>query len=98
MILELFPEEVNQINNKELLNLEDFYLKSLLPDYNILTEAGSTFGYKHTEVTRLKMKSNYSEERRKRTGELNKGKSLSKETKEAFRKASLTRVKINYSP
>lgn len=48
IVLELFPEIVNQENNKKLLNLEDFYIKSLLPDYNILTEAGYSFGYKHT--------------------------------------------------
>ena len=57
LILELFPEVVNKENNKKLLDLEDFYLKSLLPNYNILTEAGSSFGYKHTEITRINMKS-----------------------------------------
>jgi hypothetical protein len=51
--------------------LEDFYLKSLLPNYNILTEAGSSFGYKHTEMTRIKMRSNYSLERRILIGNLN---------------------------
>lgn len=64
IILELFPETVTKENNKKLLDLEDFYLKSLLPNYNILTEAGSSFGYKHTEITRIKMKSDYSIERR----------------------------------
>lgn len=48
IILELFPERVKKENNKKLLDLEDFYLKSLLPNYNILTEAGSSFGYKHS--------------------------------------------------
>lgn len=47
VVLELFPEVVNKENNKKLLDLEDFYLKCLLPNYNILTEAGSSFGYKH---------------------------------------------------
>lgn len=56
IILELFPEKVNVENNKKLLDLEDFYLKSLLPNYNILTEASSSFGYKHTEIVRIKMK------------------------------------------
>jgi len=56
LVLELFPEIVNKINNKDLLKLEDFYLKCLLPNYNIVTEAGNTFGYKHTDATRLKMK------------------------------------------
>lgn len=29
-------------------------MKLFLPNYNILTEAGSSFGYKHTEVDRKK--------------------------------------------
>lgn len=97
IVLELFPEVVNQENNKKLLDLEDFYLKSLLPDYNILTEAGSSFGYKHSEVTRINMKANYSEARRKQIGELNRGKSLSPETIEAIRKSALTRENPNYT-
>lgn len=60
IILEKFPEIVTKENNKRLLDIEDFYLKSLLPNYNILTEAGNSFGYKHTEIDRIKMKSNYS--------------------------------------
>ena len=55
IVLELYPNVVTKENNKELLDLEDKYLKSLLPNYNILTEAGSSFGYKHTEVDRIKM-------------------------------------------
>lgn len=86
MVLELFPEVVTKENNKRLLDLEDFYLKSLLPNYNILTEAGSSFGYKHTEITRIKMKTNYSEERRLLIGSLNKGKNLSQEAKDAIKK------------
>ena len=54
IILELFYETVNKENNKKLLDLEDIYLKSLLPNYNILTEAGSSFGYKHTKLSRIK--------------------------------------------
>jgi group I intron endonuclease len=94
LILELFPEIVTKENNKKLLDLEDFYLKTLLPNYNILTEAGSNFGYKHTEITRLKMKANYSLERRIKIGNLNKGKHLSKETIEKIRDKSLGRHKI----
>src|ERR1700721_302848 len=99
MILELFPEIVTKENNKKLLDLEDFYLKSLLPNYNILTEAGSSFGYKHTEISRLKMKNQYSLERRERIGSLNRGKSLSVETKDKIRisKKALTKEKPNYS-
>ena len=97
IILELFPEEVNQENNKKLLNIEDFYLKSLLPNYNILTEAGYSFGYKHTEIDRIKMKANYSEERRNKIGLLNKGKKLSETTIEKMRVKALLRSSYNYS-
>lgn len=97
IILELFPEIVNKENNKDLLNLEDFYLKSLLPNYNILTEAGSSFGYKHTELDRIKMKSNYSLERREQIGNLNKGKNLSVSTIEKIRAKALSRKKYIYS-
>lgn len=97
IVLELFPEIINKENNKKLLNLEDFYLKSLLPNYNILTEAGSSFGYKHTEITRIKMRANYSEERRTTIGNLNKNKSFSYETIELMRQAALSRSKPIYS-
>jgi group I intron endonuclease len=91
IILELYPNIVTKINNKELLDLEDKYLKLLLPNYNILTEAGSSFGYKHTEVDRLKMKEFYSVCRRVRIGSLNKGKTLSLETIEKMRAKALNR-------
>ena len=91
MVLELYPEVITKENNKELLNLEDKYLKTLLPNYNILTEAGSSFGYKHTEIDRIKMKEIYSDERREQIGSLNKGKKLSSETIEKMREKALNR-------
>jgi group I intron endonuclease len=97
LVLELFPEKVNVENNKKLLDLEDFYLKSLLPNYNILTEAGSSFGYKHTEITRIKMKASYSDERREAIGNLNRGKTFSEETKNKLSKSALSRVKPTFS-
>ena len=97
IVLELFPEVVNKINNKKLIDREDWYLKTLLPNYNILTEAGNTFGYKHTEMDRLKMKVNYSTERRETIGKLNKGKNLSLGTIEKIREKALSRVKFVYS-
>ena len=90
--------EVKQENNKKLLDLEDFYLKSLLPNYNILTEAGSSFGYKHTEITRIKMKANYSEERREAISNLNKGKTFSKETLSKMQEKALLRSPRIFSP
>ena len=91
IILELYPNIVTKENNKELLDLEDRYLKLLLPNYNILTEAGSSFGYKHTEVDRKKMKDLYTDTRRELIGGLNKGKKLSPETIEKLREKALNR-------
>ena len=90
LVLELFPEVVTKENNKKLIDREDFYLKHFLPNYNILTEAGSTFGYKHTEMDRLKMKINYNQERCLQIGELNRGKKLSAEIIEKIRAKKLT--------
>jgi len=91
IVLELYPNIVTKENNKELLDLEDKYLKLLLPNYNILTEAGSSFGYKHTEVDRLKMKDIYSDARREMIGRLNRGKNLAPETLEKMRYSALNR-------
>lgn len=96
IVLELFPEIVNKENNKKLLDLEDFYLKSLLPNYNILTEAGSNFGYKHNETIRLNMETKYSEERRLAIGSLNENKSLPLSTIEAIKQSALNRIKPIY--
>lgn len=89
LILEIYPEVITAENNQKLLNLEDFYLKSLLPNYNILTEAGSTFGYKHSELSRIKMKSNYIQDRRDRIGGLNRNEVFSFKTLELMREKAL---------
>ena len=84
IILELYPNIVTKENNKELLDLEDKYLKLLLPNYNILTEAGSSFGYKHTEVDRKNIKDIYIYVRRAAKlgiGKINIGKTFSSITK-----------------
>lgn len=60
IVIRLFTETVNKENNKKLIDLEDFYIKHYLPDYNILTEAGTNFGYKHSQKTRINMMDNYS--------------------------------------
>jgi group I intron endonuclease len=98
LILELFPEIVNRENNKKLLDLEDFYLKSLLPNYNILTEAGSNFGYKHTELSRIKMKNKFSIEPCEFITNLNKDKNFSPETIKRMKEKAFIRGKINLSP
>jgi group I intron endonuclease len=93
MVLELFPEIVTKENNKRLLDLEDFYLKSLLPNYNILTEAGLSFGYKHNETARLDMKTKYSKKRRLAFRTLNKGKTFSPNSIEEMKQSALNRIK-----
>ena len=50
--------------NVDLLTLEMDYITKLNPEYNILTSSLSTIGYKHTEETINKIKTNYSEEKR----------------------------------
>nr|YP_010836059.1 hypothetical protein QLP54_mgp07 [Phyllosticta yuccae]WGC90074.1 hypothetical protein [Phyllosticta yuccae] len=95
IVLELYYNVVTKKNNKELLDLEDKYLKLLLPNYNILTEAGSSFGYKHTEVDRKKMKDIYTNERREMIGKLNKGKIFSPETIEKIREKALNRAPMS---
>jgi group I intron endonuclease len=97
LILDIFPEVVTKENNKKLLDMEDFYLKYLLPNYNILTEAGSSFGYKHTELDRIKMKANYSIHRRELIGNLNKGKPISIEIREKIRQKALIREKRSFT-
>lgn len=77
--------------------MEDFYLKFLLPNYNILIEAGSSFGYKHTELDRIKMKENYSLHRRDLIGNLNRNKKLSEETKAKIREKAFLRKKVSFS-
>jgi len=91
IILDLYSNIVTKENNKELLDLEDRYLKLLLPNYNILTEAGSSFGYKHTEVDRPKMKDIFNNARWEMIGSLNRDKKLYLETIENLREKALNR-------
>lgn len=97
IILELFPYTVNKENNKNLLDLEDIYLKTLLPNYNILTEAGNSFGYKHTQMDRLKIKINYSIKRREFISNLNLDKKFSELTIQRIKDSALNRKDAVYT-
>jgi group I intron endonuclease len=95
LLLELYPNVVTKENNAELMDLEDKYIKLLLPNYNILTEAGSSFGYRHTEVDRPKLIDLYSPERREKIGSLNRGRQLSEVTIQKIREKSLNRLPMS---
>ncbi len=95
IILDLYPNIVTKENNKELLNLEDSYLKLLLPNYNILTEAGSSFGYKHIEVDRQNMKDGFNNVRREIIGSLNRSTNISPETIDKMRQKAFNRPSMS---
>lgn len=64
VILEYFPEEVTKRNNPDLMALETYWIQTYKPTYNILLEAGNSFGYTHSEDVKQKMKDTYSDERK----------------------------------
>jgi len=104
VILEYFPVEVTKRNNQDLMALETSWIKRYFPSYNILLEAGNSFGYKHSEDTlvldcpkaraKQRMKDNYSEERKEQVGSINKGKNLSNEVKAQLREKALNRTLV----
>ena len=88
LILEYVPILVLKENLKKshlaLLHLEQSYLNLYSPEYNILQLTTSSIGYTHSNETRLKMKENYSEERKIRIGNLNKKKIYTEEEKQSL--------------
>jgi group I intron endonuclease len=67
---------------KDVLVREQYYIDLLKPEYNILSTAGSSFGYKHTEETLDKFKLRvFSDEARANLAASATGRVLSEETK-----------------
>jgi len=91
IVLETLPNVVSKEENKDLLSLEDKYLNTLKPIYNIAPIAGNTLGVKHSDATKDKMKLNYSSERREAIGALNRGKTFSENTIKLMRLKALAR-------
>jgi group I intron endonuclease len=91
VVLETVSKTLTTEDIKYLLAMENKYINLVKPEYNIAPQAGNTFGYKHSEKIKARMKANYSDERRERIGSLNRGKSLSPETVELIRQAALNR-------
>jgi len=99
LILEYFPGIVKKENlNKShvnLLTLETYYLNFLQPEYNILSSAHNSFGYKHSEETLAKMKKNFSDERKSQIANLNKGQILSDDHKFLMSQAAYQKYLLN---
>lgn len=99
IVLEILPNVVSGPLGREenlppgldLLSLEDKYLNTLKPIYNIAPIAGNTLGVKHSDATKAKMKLNYSSERREAIGALNRGKTFSESTIKLMRLKALAR-------
>lgn len=90
----LILEKINNFtskDNKNLIDLENNYIKLLKPEYNLAPKAGNTLGYKQSENSKKKMKLNYSSERRETIASLNRGQKLSLATRKLMRQAALTR-------
>jgi len=89
IVIEIVPQDIDSDKVSTLLNREDPYIQTLRPQYNIGLLATNSQGWKHSDKSLLKMRENYSEERRQRVAEINKGKSLSSESRALIREAAL---------
>jgi len=94
---------------EDTLTREQYWIDELKPEYNILTQAENSKGYKHSPESIEKMKQKalgrkHSEEVRKAMSENRKGenssffgKTHSEETKAKFREIALSRTKLHRS-
>lgn len=89
-------EILEYCSESELLAREQYYLDSLVPEYNILKHAYSLQGYKHTEENINKFKSKIiSSDHKELLSSLHKGKEVSLETREKLAKATADYKKNN---
>jgi group I intron endonuclease len=99
LILEYYPHIVQKENLKarhlDLLNLETQYINNLKPEYNILQYGVYSIGYKHSQETINKMKTNYSEARKLKIKNLNLNKKLSDDTKILLKQSAIIRYADN---
>lgn len=91
VILETMSGKIDSNRNPILLDMENKYIELLKPKYNKSPVAGNTFGFRHSDETKIKMRANYSNERREKIGSLNKGKSLSADTKTLLKNRAIAR-------
>jgi hypothetical protein len=48
-------EILEYCDKKDLISREQYYLDLLKPEYNILEKAGNSLGYKHSDISKLKI-------------------------------------------
>jgi len=85
---------------EELVQREQYYIDTLCPEYNILTTAYSSLGYRHTEETLAKMSKennhmsgqNHTEEARAKMIAAKLGRVLSEELKEKLKAAATGKI------
>lgn len=93
-------EIIEYCSKKDLFKKEQYYIDTLMPEYNILKIVGSCLGYKHSKKTKEKIRvaqlnnrnslgTIRSEEFKEKLRQANLGKKLSKETKEKISKSKL---------
>ena len=90
-VVNIISKPITSENNKELISIEDHYISTLQPVYNIAHRAGNTLGVTHTEETKANIRKNYSSERREAIGALNRGKKLSEKTRKKISQTALKR-------
>jgi len=75
-------EIIEYCEKKDLINREQYYLDKLTPEYNILKQAYSLQGFKHSDKTieKLKLKT-LTEEQKEFLSAVNKGKKVDDKTK-----------------
>ena len=97
LILEYYPGIVLKENLKKshlkLIELETNYILKYKPEYNILTYSYSSLGYTHSNETKIKMKINFSENRKNFIKNLNKNKIYTEEEKLELKNLILNRYK-----
>jgi len=91
VLLDTVPEVKSASDNTSLLALENYYIQLLSPSYNVLPEAGNSYGFRHTDDKRAQMSLNYSDVRKETIGSLNRGKQLSAMTIERITASALAR-------
>jgi group I intron endonuclease len=88
---------IEQCDNDLLIDREQHYIDTLIPEYNMCRIAGSPLGYKHTDETKEKVSKAgkgrvFSDEHKKRISEALKGKIVSEETRRRIGIKSVGRI------